>query len=92
MLMLLCVISNNTLVLKIWRRKELHTIFNLGMCFFFLWAGIFAPLTIYDYGNLLEEMIQNPTKAYPDICHRLFLNRLLLIQANKVTLFNIIFR
>ena len=89
---MLCVISNNTLVWKIWRRKELHTIFNLGMCFIFLWAGIFAPLTINEYGNLLENMLKNPDKACPDICHRLLLNRFFLIQASKVTLFNIMLR
>ena len=88
----LCLVSNNTLVWKIWRRKELHTIFNLGMCFFFLWGGIFAPPTIYDYGNLLEGMIENPDTALPDICHRILLNRFLLVQAHKVTLINIIFR
>jgi hypothetical protein len=86
------VLTNSTLVWKIWRRKNLHTVFNLGMCFFFFWGGVFAPLMIFDYGNLLHVMIHDPETSHPDICHRIFLCRILIVQAHKVILVNIIFR
>ena len=86
------ILANSTLVWKIWRRKNLHTVFNLGMCFFFFWCGIFAPVMIFDYGTLLKEMIRDSETSHPDICLRIFICRLLIIQAPKVILVNIIFR
>ena len=91
-LIIVNVLANNTLVWKIWRRKNLHTVFNLGMCFFFFWGGVFAPVMIYDYGTLLQEMIHDPETTHPDICHRIYLCRIMILQAPKVILVNIIFR
>ena len=91
-LMCLCLVSNTTLGWKIWKRKELRTIFNLGMCCYFLWASIFAPITIYNYGNMVQQMVQDPTIVSENICHRLLINRLMLNQAQKIILNNIIFR
>ena len=90
-LIIVNVLANNTLVWKIWRRKNLHTVFNLGMCFFFFWGGVFAPVMIYDYGTLLQEMIHDPETSHPDICHRIVFFRILILQAHKVILVNIIF-
>ena len=86
------VVSNNTLVWKIWRRKNIHTVFNLGMCFFFFWSGFFTPIMIFDYGNLLQEMIREPETPHPDICLRYIRCRLILYQAPKIIFISIIFR
>ena len=91
-LMSLCLLSNTTLGWKIWKRKELHTIFNLGMCCYFMWASIFAPLTIYGYGNLVQQMLQDPTTGSRNVCHGVLINRLMLNQAQKIILINIIYR
>ena len=77
---------------KIITRNHLHTVFNLGMSFFFLWSSIFSPLTIYEYGNLLEEVLQQSNTGRSTICHRIHLYRVFLMQATKVALVNVVFR
>jgi hypothetical protein len=91
-LILLNVVSNSTLVWKIWTRKNLHTVFNLGMCLFFFLGGFFGPVMIFDYGNLLRKMINHPERSHPDLCLRIYVCSHLLHQANKIILINIIFR
>ena len=91
-LIALNVLVNNTLMWKILRRKSLHTIFNLGMCFFFFWSGFITPCMINDYGNLLQEMMVDPDTTHPDICLRIFQCRILLHQAMKIIFISIIFR
>ena len=91
-LILTTVVSNNTLVWKIWTRKNLHTIFNLSMCFFFLWVGFFAPFLFYEYGNLLVEMINHPETSCPEICQKIVLLKFVNLQSFKVFITNIGFR
>ena len=91
-LIFLSIVSNSTLAWKIWRRKNLHTIFNLSMCFFFLWSGTFSPFLIYEYGNLLVEMIKHPETSSPDICFKIVTYRMIICQALKVFIVNILFR
>ena len=92
MLILVSSFSNNTLVWKIVRRKHLQSVFNLSMCFYFLWSGVFAPLLIYEYGNLLEQMITLPGTSCPTICLRVTMFRVLSYQARKVFIINIVYR
>ena len=91
-LIFLTVMSNNTLAWKILQRKQLHTIFNLGMCFFFFLCGSIFPMVINEYGSLLSKMIQQPEVASPYNCHRLLLYRVLAVQSVKVFILNIICR
>ena len=83
---------NSTLLWKIWKRKNLHTIFNLGMCLYFFLGGSLSPLLIYDYSNLLQEMMEDPDTTHPDICIRIFRFRVVLTQALKIILISIVFR
>ena len=92
MLILATVASNNTLVWKIWKRKSLHTIFNLSFCFYFFWSGMFGPFLFYEYGNLLDEMIKHPDTSCPTLCHRVLVYRILICQALKVFIINILYR
>ena len=91
-LIFLTVMSNSTLAWKILQRKQLHTIFNLGMCFFFFICGSIFPLVLNEYGSLLTKVIQQPEVASPNNCHRLLLYRVIAIQALKVFILNMIFR
>jgi hypothetical protein len=86
------MVANNTLAWKIWRRKNIHTIFNLSMCFYFFFVGSIFPLLINDYGNLLEQKITEPDTIHPAICHRILLYRVFIIQGTKVFILNILFR
>jgi hypothetical protein len=92
MLILASVASNNTLVWKIWKRKSLHTIFNLSFCFYFFWSGMFGPFLFYEYGTLLDEMIKHPDTSCPTLCHRVLVYRILICQALKVFIINILYR
>ena len=83
---------NIILFYKIITRKHLHTVFNFGMCFFFLWSSVFSPLTISEYGNLFEEVLHQSNAGRSTICQRIALYRVVLIQAPKVALLNVVFR
>ena len=91
---LICVtvISCSTLLWKILRRKSLHSLFNLGMCFFFFITGIIFPFLITEYTSLLNEMIISPAFPSPNSCHRLYLYRMLIGQGLKVFFLNLIYR
>ena len=86
------MISNTTLAWKLWTRKNIHSVFNLGMCFFFLWSAAISPFLVYEYALLAMQMMDNPDQPYPDTCSRLFLFKTLCFQASKVFLVNCIFR
>ena len=92
LLIIITITVNNTLAWKIWRRKNIHTIFNLSMCFYFFFVGSIFPLLINDYGNLLEQTLTEPDATHPDICHRILLYRVFIIQGTKVFILNILFR
>ena len=86
------VLSCSTLLWKILKRKTLHTIFNLGMCFFFFITGSIFPFLINEYISLLNETIIHPDIPSPERCHKLFLYRMLIGQGFKVFLLNLIYR
>ena len=91
---LICVtvISCSTLLWKILRRKSLHSLFNLGMCFFFFLTGTIFPFLVTEYANLLNKMIKQEAFPSPDSCHRLYLYRMLIGQGMKVFFLNLIYR
>ena len=91
---LICVtvISCSTLLWKILRRKSLHSLFNLGMCFFFFLTGTIFPFLVTEYANLLSKMIKQEAFPSPDSCHRLYLYRMLIGQGMKVFFLNLIYR
>ena len=91
-LMVVTVIPSSVLAWKILRRKHLHSVFNLSMCFYFFWCSVFSPLLLYEYGNLLEGLVQQTVSRNQDLCDRILIYRCLIIQANKVFLINIVFR
>ena len=88
-LIITSVISNFTLVLKIWRRKNLHSVFNMSMCFYFLWVGTCSPMLYYEYSNLLIEMMKHPESVFPGICKNILVLRMLSFQ---VFIINLLFR
>ena len=92
LIIFISIISNTTLAWKLWTRKNIHSVFNLGMCFFFLWSAAFSPFLVYEYAILAMQMMDNPDQPYPDTCSRLFLFKTLCFQASKVFLVNCIFR
>ena len=85
------VVSNGVLALKILNRKNLHTIFNLSICFFFTFSAITFPFTINEYGNLIEQILGSEA---PDVdsCRKLHILRMINMQGYKVFFLNIIFR
>ena len=86
------IFSTSTLVWRILKRKALHTLFNLGWCFFFIITGTISPFIFNEYFGLLNDMILHPDQTYPERCQALYLYRMLSIQATKVILLNLIFR
>ena len=91
-LICITVVPCITLLWKILRRKNLHTLFNLGMCLFFFIIVIIFPFLITEYTNLLKGMIEHSDIPSPESCHMLYLYRMLINQAIKVFLLNLIFR
>ena len=90
-LIFMTIISNNTLAWKIWTRKNLHTVFNLGLCFFFLWCSIVTPLLLYEYGTFLDKMLHVDEPVSP-ICNKLILLKTINMQIMKVFSINFLFR
>ena len=91
-LICITVVPCITLLWKILRRKNLHTLFNLGMCLFFFIIVIIFPFLITEYTNLLKGMIEHSDIPSPESCHMLYLYRMLINQAIKVVLLNLVFR
>lgn len=77
--------------LRIWQRRQLHTVFNLGYCFHFTLAGCLSPFLFYTHGNLLSELMTSGNTSLVN-CHLLGLLRFLLSFSSKVFLANLIFR
>ena len=80
------------LVWKILRRKNLHTLFNLSMCFFFILTGSIFPVVINEYAGLLNGLILHPDVPSPERCHVLHVCRMVVMQGGKVFNFNLWFR
>ena len=91
-LILITMMASGTLVRKIVSRKSLHTLFNLGMCFFFFFTGSIFPFMINEYANMFMEMIKQPNVSNPERCYMLYLYRVLINQAMKVFILNLLFR
>jgi hypothetical protein len=86
MLILVSGFSNNILVLKILRIKHLQNIFN----HFASTSSVVepsVPFLIYEYSNLLEQMITHPGTNFPTLCLRV-----ISYQAKKVFITNIVYR
>ena len=84
--------STSSLVWRILKRKSLHTVFNLGWCFYFLIAGSVFPFMINEYISLLQEMILDPISPRPHRCQALYWSRVVAIQVSKVLFLNLCFR
>ena len=91
-LILLTAGSNGTLVWKILRRKHLYTLFNLSMCVYFSIVGVIFCLALNEYGNVLSEMINEPSAPSVTACHKLHICRMITMQAFKVFILNIVYR
>ena len=95
--MLQCVLSlfslsvNCQLAWRIWRRKHLHSVFNLGYCYYFTLSGIISCFIFNEYGSLLTNLI-NSGKTSLGNCHRLGLLNVAADLVYKVFLANLIFR
>ena len=95
--MLLTVLSNYSLLLRLLRRKHLHTIFNLGHCLYFLMAGTVFPFIISDYFDMFLDYHEHfEAKEFDPyrilLCQRSFLLRHIILQGSKVPQTNLIFR
>ena len=84
--------ANGMLVWKILRRKSLHTLFNLSMCFFFSFTGTIFPFMINEYADLLTDMIRHPDVPQPARCQIIYICRMVTLQVIKVFLMNVTFR
>ena len=85
LLICLTCISTSSLVWRILRRKSIHTIFNLGWCFYFIIAGVIYPFMITEYITLIQHMILHTSNPSPASCQALFLFRSLAIQISKAS-------
>ena len=92
LLICLTILMNSTLAWRILRKKSLHTLFNLSMCFYFIFTGIFFPIMIYNYGGLLNDMMIHPDVPSPERCQIIHICRAVSLQAMKVFLLNLGFR
>ena len=92
LLIFLSVTFNATLALKILRRRKLHSVFNLAMCFYFAWQVVLSPMMFYQYGEVIGSILSDRTNATSQDCHRLALTQLLNMQPIKAILLSIIFR
>ena len=86
------ILVNGTLAWKILRKKSLQTIFNLGMCFYFIFTGSFFPIMVYQYGGLLNDMMVHPDAPSPERCQIFYICRIVTLQVMKVFLLNLMFR
>ena len=86
------VLSSGTLVWKILSRKSLHTLFNLGMCFYFFFTSSIFSFEINEYANIFEDRINEPEALSPESCHMLHLYRVVAMQGLKVFFLNVLFR
>ena len=84
--------TNVVLAWKIFKRRNLHTIFNLSMCFYFLCCGALTPILIYNYFNLLDKKMRDPGAACLECCRQIFIIRKMLYQPFKVFIINILYR
>ena len=91
-LIFLSGVTNGVLVWKILNRKNLHTIFNLSICFFLSWSGALFPHLINNYIELLEARMKDPGAACLELCRQNFFIRMMLYQPYKIFILNIMYR
>ena len=84
--------STSSLVWRILKRRSLHSVFNLGWCFYFALAGIVFPFVIMEYFSLLQDMILQNQSSSPGRCETIYLLRFVLLQGLKVPFLNLVFR
>ena len=91
---LICLTSYSTssLVWRILKRKSLHSVFNLGWCFYFVLTGSIFPFLMMEYASLLHHMILHPHASSPGICEAIYLCRVVFFQGLKVPFLNLVFR
>ena len=90
-LILLCIAANFQLAWKIMVRKHLHTVFNLGYCYYFSLSGIISIFLVMEFRNLLSGIIEVGRTSLAN-CHRLTLLHVSAFLVYKVFLANILFR
>ena len=54
---------NFTLTKKLLERNHLHSVFNLGYCFYFILSAFVAPFQLVERFNLLNLMIENESTS-----------------------------
>ena len=54
---------NFTLTKKLLERNHLHSVFNLGYCFYFTLSGFVAPFQLVERFNQLSLIVENGTTS-----------------------------
>ena len=88
----LCVIFNSILAWKILRRRYLYTVFNLAMCFYFIWNSLISTFMFYQYGEVVQSMFASSYTSNKENCFWLYISQLLTFQPMKAIFLSIIFR
>ena len=85
------MVVNFQLAWRIGQRKQLHTVFNLGYCFYFTLSGIVSIFLFNEYENLLTSWIESDL---PNIrnCNWFAIWHFSCYLVYKVFLANLIFR
>ena len=92
LLIFVTISTNSTLAWRILRKESLHSLFNLSMCFYFIFIGSIFPIMINEYGDLLTDMIMHPDVPNPQRCQIIYVCRMMSLQGFKVFMMNLMFR
>ena len=84
--------STSSLAWRILKRGSLHTVFNLGWCFYFVLTCCIFPFLMLEYFSLFHDMILHNHSSNPGPCKALYLCRMALGQGIKVPFLNLVFR
>ena len=82
---------NTQLVSRILQRKHIHTVFNLGYCFYFTMSSCVSLVLFYEYGSLFSQLLEFGLTEL-ETCYRLGLARFIVHFVAKVFVVNLIFR
>lgn len=88
---LISTLVNSQLVWRIWRRKHLHTVFNLGYCYYFALAGTISIFLFHEYGSVISSFIESGETSSCS-CRWLGIDYFAAYLNSKVFLANLIFR
>ena len=80
-----------TIFWRILQRRWIHSVFNLGICFYSLVAGMLFPIMVGDYITVFLDYSLTDAEL-KTICSRLFVCRVFIWQLMKIPTVNCIFR